>query len=160
MPGPFFRRIFSTIVCLWAAALVFAPTPASAKELPAPIRKEIETARAACEGPSRVEKKFVSVIDFNRDRRPDYLLNYEHMRCKSGAEFCGSGGCLTQLFVSRKDGGYVKALDKNLLRIRFTTVRGHPSVTLDLHGSECGKVGVAPCPQVLVWDGNALEKRR
>jgi hypothetical protein len=142
-------------------ALVFSLVQSAlAKQLPKPIRDEIQASRVACDGSLHSRPKFVSTMAFNRDRRPDYLLNYQHVRCGNSAEgFCGSGGCLHQLFVSQNDGSYAKVLDKNLLRIRFGTVGGRRSVTLDLHGSECGKVGVAECREVLVWDGNSLRKQ-
>jgi hypothetical protein len=64
------------------------------------------------------------------------------------------------VFASLPGGGYVKALDSNVRDIQFRKVRGRPAIVLDLHGSACGKVGVAPCPRTLVWDGKTFKRAR
>jgi hypothetical protein len=91
----------------------------------------------------------------------DYVLDYGQFECDgSSTYFCGTGGCLMQVFVSLPNGSYVKVLDENVRDLKFRRVRGRPAMVLDLHGSACGKVGAAPCPRTLLWDGRTFKRAK
>jgi hypothetical protein len=146
-----------------AAALVLASAlcaQAQQAALPKEVQAAIEASKKDCGEPVRLGPKFVTSKDVNADGTPDYILDYENFQCGQMVTFfCGSGGCLTQVFVSLPDGGYVKAWDDNVREIRFKTLKGKPAMILDLHGSACGKVGAAPCPKTLYWNGNTFAVR-
>jgi hypothetical protein len=101
---------------------------------------------------------FQEARDVNGDGRRDFILDYGKAQC-AGSEgfYCGSAGCVTQVFVSLADGSYVKVLDENVRRLRFARVKGRPAMLLDLHGSACGKAGAAPCAFTLFWNGSAFK---
>lgn len=156
MPISLLQSIVAALVasaCLGSAA--------SAEPLPAPVRKAIDAASANCR-PQKVtlEKGFVTTRDVNGDGIPDYVVNYESFRCGDSFTFyCGSAGCLTQVFAST-GGTYVKVLDENVEKIAFETVRGRPAILLGLHGSACGRPGVEPCGTTLVWNGTRFRSVR
>ena len=129
--------------------------------LPKDVQAAIDEAKKDCGERVSLKPKFVTTRDVNGDGKPDYVLDYGHFQCGDMVTFfCGSGGCLTQVFASLPDGSYVKAWDDNVRAMRFAKVKGKPGMILDLHGSACNKVGAAPCPKTLVWDGRTFSSAR
>jgi hypothetical protein len=117
----------------------------------------MEAARKECSEPSKFGKGFVARRDINRDGVADFVLDYGRFECGgSSTFFCGTGGCLTQVFASLPNGGYAKVLGENVRQIAFRVVRGRPAMVLDLHGSACGKIGAEPCPRTLFWNGRSF----
>ena len=156
MPIPFLHSIVPAL-----AAAVLLGSAASAGPLPAPVRTAIDSATANCR-PQKVtlEKGFVTTRDVNGDGIPDYIVNYESFRCgESFTFYCGSAGCLTQVFAST-GGRFVKVLDENVLKIEFKNVKGRPAMLLDLHGSACGKAGMEACGTTRYWNGSKFTATR
>lgn len=133
----------------------------SAPDLPREVASAIAESREACKpATAQLEPKFLTRRDVNRDGVPDYILDYRHFVCAgSRTFFCGSGGCTMQVLVSGA-GGFTTALDQNVRKLAFGSVRGRPAILLELHGSECGKVGYAPCKRTLIWDGTKFVSGR
>ena len=151
-------RLFALIV-----GLVLLPAAAFAQpaDLPKEVQAAIEENKKACGDTVKLKPAFVAEKDVNGDGVKDYVLDYGEFECEGSASFfCGTGGCLTQVFASLPGGGYVKALDENVRQIKFRKVRGRPAIVLDLHGSACGKVGAAACPRTLVWDGKTFKRAK
>lgn len=142
--------------------LCFASVAAWAQSnLPAPVTAAIEDARKAC-APDKAELKegFSARKDVNGDGVDDYILNYDKYVCgDSSTYFCGTAGCLVQVFASLRDGSYAKVLDENVRQLAFKTIKGRPAMILDLHGSACGRVGAAPCRKTLYWNGRKFTAR-
>jgi hypothetical protein len=142
-----------------AAVAVLIALPAQAQQAPLPkgAQAAIDEAKKDCGERVRLKPTFVTSRDVNGDGKPDYILDYEHFQCGDMVTFfCGSAGCLTQVFASLPDGSYVKAWDENVRAMRFAKVKGRPAMILDLHGSACNKVGSAPCPKTLFWNGKTF----
>ena len=127
---------------------------ALAQSAPEPIRKAMQEARESCKpDKASLGKGFLTTKDVNGDRVPDYVLNYEFLKCgDSSSLFCGSSGCLTQVFASR-DGGFVKVLDENVQDLVFKTIKGRPAMQMGLHGTSCGRGGAEACGATLYWNG-------
>jgi hypothetical protein len=137
--------------------MIFALAPmvvAHAQMLPAIVQDEIYESRKNCEPDhAKMDSDFIVERDINGDGRKDYILHYSKFQCGDNSTFyCGTAGCLTQVFASRQDGTYVKALDQNVRGIRFGRVKGRPAMRLELHGSACGKEGAAKCSSTLFWN--------
>lgn len=151
-------------VLVLAAALVLLPAAAQAqsfRNLPANVQAAIQENVKSCDGKTTFKDGFVSEKDVNGDSVVDYVLDYGHFVCDGNeGYFCGTGGCLTQVFASLRGGGYLKALDENVRDLKFRLVKGRPAMVLDLHGSACGKVGAAPCPKTLMWNGTKFVPAR
>src|SRR5262249_31530252 len=138
-----------------ACALVAAITARAEPVLPQAVQQAIAEARKDCE-PERatLQAGFLAVQDVNGDGRNDYVLDYGRFQCGDHTTgYCGTGGCLAQVFASRPDGSYAKVLDENVRALKFARVGGRPAMLLELHGSACGKSGVARCSATRVWDG-------
>lgn len=154
------RVMRSGIAAMLVLACAFA-AQAQQAPLPKDVQAAIEESRKDCGAPVRLRAKFVTSRDVNGDGKPDYILDYDKFECSgTPTAFCGSAGCLTQVFASLPDGSYVKAWDENVRAIRFAKVRGRPAMIVDLHGSACGKVGAAPCARTLTWDGKTFSGGR
>jgi hypothetical protein len=123
--------------------------------LPKPIAEAIDRNNKECtEGKPAFRQGFLSTRDINGDRKPDYVLNYEHYRCgEIETLFCGTGGCQTEVFASDGEGGYVHVWDKLAQRIQFRTVNKRPAMIIDLHGSRCGRNNSERCAMTLYWNG-------
>jgi hypothetical protein len=128
---------------------------------PAAVQHEIADSAKACGGRFESESGFVSRPDLNADGRRDYVLDYSHAQCSDLASaFCGTGGCLTQIFVSRADGTYVKALDRNVHQITFSAIGRTFRATAFVHGSLCDLPGFKTCREDLQWNGARLKRIR
>jgi hypothetical protein len=139
-------------------ALLVTPPGAwaqSLQSLPSPVQAAVRESREAC-APEKATlgKGFVQRRDVNGDGAEDYVLDYAAFDCGgSSTYFCGSSGCLTQVFASLKGGRYAKVLDENVQGIQFKRIKGRAALLIGLHGSGCGKVGAAPCNMTLYWNG-------
>ncbi len=143
--------LFITILCgLRATALAHVDAA-----LPSIVQAEIKSSQSSCAPEHSVLMPgFVAERDINGDGVEDYILDYGKFECGGNSGFfCGTAGCLVQVFASLPGGKYVKALDENVRSMKFGAIKGRPAIILDLHGSACGKVGAAPCPKILVWNG-------
>ncbi len=89
-------------------------------------------------------------IDINGDRLPDWRVDYE--KAENASLFCGTGGCLQQLYLARPDGGFDLVLNTNLRLFRMSKVRGEHVLDLDFHGSTCGEAGFVECPRSYGWN--------
>lgn len=151
-------------VLVLVAGLFLLPAAALAQSfqnLPANAQAAIQENVKSCDGKTTFKDGFVSEKDVNGDGVVDYVLDYGNFVCDGNeGYFCGTGGCLTQVFASVRGGGYVKALDENVRDLKFRRVKGRPAMVLDLHGSACGKVGAAPCPKTLLWNGTKFVPAR
>lgn len=148
------------LISVIAAALVVLPVHAQQAPLPREAQTAIDEARKDCGATAALKKGFVATRDVNGDGKPDVVLNYGKFECDGFATFfCGSAGCLAQVFASLPDGTYVKAWDENVRAMRFATVKGKPALIVDLHGSACNKAGAAPCTKTLLWNGKTFAGR-
>ena len=153
----FARPVVKLRVALALAVLGFgAPAAAQSQApLPKPVQDAIDKSRAECQ-PEQFKPlaKFVVERDINGDGRKDYILGYGNSQCGDALSYyCGTGGCLTQVFASREDGTYGLVLDQNVRQLRFARAKGRPAMLLELHGSECGRAGVERCSATLYWNG-------
>jgi hypothetical protein len=130
------------------------------QSLPQEVRLAIQDSVKQCGAEVTLKWGFVVAEDVNGDGVDDYVLDYGKFVCGDiRSYFCGSGGCLTQVFVSIPNGKYVKVLDENVRDLRFAyDPEGRPEMLLDLHGSACGKVGAAPCSVTLLWNGHRFSE--
>jgi hypothetical protein len=142
-----------------AAIVLLLALPAHAQQAPLPkeVEAAIDEAKKDCGATVRLRPGFMASKDVNGDGKPDTILDYGKFECGGSITFyCGSAGCLTQVFASLPDGTYVKAWDENVRAMRFATVKRKPAMIVDLHGSACGKTGYLPCPKTLLWNGKSF----
>ena len=126
-----------------------------AASLPSLIQIEITKKKDECK-PDKVTLNdgFISKKDVNGDGIDDYVLDYGLFRCGEITNlYCGSAGCLNQVFVSTNS-TYTKAFDDNVQDLVFKKSKGRPAMYLGYHGSECGKRGSQPCGAILYWNGS------
>jgi hypothetical protein len=150
------RVILLLAVCM----LAIATSAQSEATLPKIVQDAIDSSRKDClPGEFKPLKAFLRQQDINGDGRPDFILNYGDAQCgdvPGAAYYCGTGGCLTQVFASRDDGTYVQVLDENVRRLRFARIKNRQVMLIDLHGSACGRSGAEPCAMTLYWNGSAF----
>ena len=151
------KIIAAFLIAVASIAPASAQPPKPQTPLPKIVQDAIIANQKACEDGQKVTLRpgFVTTKDINGDGKPDYILNYEHFQCGEFMSlFCGSGGCLTEIFATDHDGGFVTVWNENAHRIRFTTIKKRPAMTIDLHGSACGRSGADRCAMTLYWNGN------
>lgn len=90
-------------------------------------------------------------IDVNADGQTDWLVDF--YRGSHGlAGFCGTGGCLQEIYVSRPDGTHVLALSVQALGLSVRKRAGQmPQVALSVHGLKCAALGNSDCRIGLEW---------
>lgn len=121
---------------------------------PKEVLSAISEANQGCPEQSGLQSGFVTRRDINGDGIDDFILDYGRLQCGDRSrEYCGSAGCLTQVFASGPNGSYKKVLDENVQDIEFKVLRKRPAMLLFLHGSACGKIGSEPCHATLFWNG-------
>ena len=158
VPAAMVALISFAVANTGAASAQSLPTLQS---LPQEVRAAIQESVKQC-GAEKAAFKwgFIVAEDVNGDGVDDYVLDYGKFVCgNTQSYFCGSGGCLTQVFVSLPDGKYAEALDDIVRDLRFTRdAQGRPEMLLELHGSACGKIGAAPCSVTLLWNGHRFSE--
>jgi hypothetical protein len=83
----------------------------------------------------------------------DILLDYNNFTCSGVERYCGSGGCLVQIFVPGSRGGFKKIWEGLVRGVSFGREYGVPSMTIFLDGNACGLDGVQTCSETLYWSG-------
>jgi hypothetical protein len=127
-----------------------------AEDLPPAVQKAIAENKRVCKTVA-IEKGFITRKDINGDGRPDFVLDYESFICDGNPrEFCGSIGCLTQVFASLPNGAYAKVFDDNVRRIDFRDVKGRPAIVVGFAGFTCGKDPTEVCDVVKSWNGSSF----
>lgn len=89
-------------------------------------------------------------LDVDGDGRDDWRADYE--RAEWAAGWCGTGGCLQQLWVGAPGGRWVLAMDTNSGPIRTRVVDGEHRLEVSVHGSRCGGAGADDCRHGYAWD--------
>jgi hypothetical protein len=128
--------------------------------LPPDVRTALTEARSDCSEGVKLQKGFLKRRDINGDGNPDFIIDFSEYTCEGSAIYCGTAGCLTQIFASKPGGSYVKVLDENVQSVKFSKASGRPAMTLGLHGTACGKAGVEPCRATLYWNGERFSPAR
>ncbi len=142
------------------AALAAACSPAVAAQPPEAVRKPVEALYAERmqemvdpEQPDAfriaVPPGMYSRVDVNRDGVADWRVDFQ--RAQNPSLFCGTGGCLNQLYVSRPGGGYALALSRTVGGLRLGKANGERIIDIDFHGSVCGGAGADECQRRYVW---------
>ena len=140
-------------------AALGTPTWAQSEELPPEVRREITENGEACGSRKpQIDSGFLTSLDVNGDGIPDYVLNYENFRCGGVRSFCGSRGCLLQIFASTKDGKFEKVINEDVWRVDINRGKGRPSLILGLHGPACEQPREVRCKVTFVWSGTKFVK--
>jgi hypothetical protein len=131
-------------LALWVMiAPVFGQTPAKN------IQDEIHAKLSNCSDVS-VQNGFLKRGRLQNGNPSYWVVDYGHVVCDgSKLGFCGSAGCLAQIFVLRPAGYYEKVLDSNVRGLRIVRVDGRPAMSLELHGSACGLAGYDVCRKII-----------
>lgn len=143
-----------------AAALVSAGAVFAAGQVPDSVRhavqSEIDTAmapdpedHAATVPPHHASAKMFHRLDINNDGIADWRVDYND--APNGSYFCGTGGCLQQIYVSNRDGGYDLVVNTQVRAFKLKRSKGRTLLDVDFHGSVCGGFGVDACPRSYVW---------
>jgi hypothetical protein len=147
-----------------AALLLAGATSARAAEPPAVVADAIEDARKQClgdRGKPGPNNGMVSVADLDGDGREDWILDYAKFDCKGQAPlFCGSGGCLLQIFMWQRADEWKVVYDNNVRTWTRLQIDGKPGIRFSLHGSECNKAGAEKCEKTYVFARRGLKQKR
>jgi hypothetical protein len=144
----------SILAAILISSALSATQAKAAQPLPPEVQSSIDEAMKDCNEKVKFEKGFLTRRDINGDGIEDFILDYGHFACGASSNiYCGSAGCVTEVFASLSDGKFTKVLNDNVRGLTFKTVRGRPAMLLELHGSACGKAGSAPCSETLYWNG-------
>jgi hypothetical protein len=135
----------------WAQSLPTLQSPPD--QVQVAIEKEVKD----CESQKTAfDWGFISKRYMNENGQ-GYILDYGHFVCgDSETYYCGSGGCLVQMFAPLPNGKYIQVLDRNVRSFNFSEIKGQPAIVLQLHGSECGKAGAESCSATLIWNGRTF----
>ncbi len=142
---------------LTAIALVFAMLPlwetANAQSeisYPSAIRDDLENARKECadadDGKVTFEPGLVRKLDLTGNKRADYIVNFENLRCSTfESVYCGTGGCTLNIYVTTRDGALRRVFSGQVRTYGISKAAGAKTMTFDLHGGFCGKAGAYAC---------------
>jgi len=124
--------------------------------LPAEISDELIRANV-CDGLlSQIPNRAVKRIDLNDDGIDDLILDFGAFSCEGASFFCGTAGCLHEIWVSRGSkwfrvfSGNVRSIQRIDLSERF------PTVLVELGGLSCDRPNSDVCFGSLRWNGLKL----
>ncbi|MGH1415093.1 MAG: hypothetical protein ACRBB0_16510 [Pelagimonas sp.] len=128
---------------------------------PPPVQEPLALAKARVEkdcqtldGTVTVEDGAVIKEDFDHDGLVDEVIDYAQITCdKAASLFCGSAGCPMEFYRQQQDGGFVRIGGGHMYGYQVTV---KPVITLNLHGSACGKIGAAGCRKSFTVENNDL----
>lgn len=108
---------------------------------------------ADLDGTISIGEGFASRPDLDGDGRPDLAIDHGAVVCSSAAALvCGSAGCTNSLWLAR-DGGFSKLFEGNIYGV---TVMAPGRLSLQTHGSFCGRIGAEGCDMPYVIRGDRL----
>ncbi|EGF89933.1 hypothetical protein ABI_43570 [Asticcacaulis biprosthecium C19] len=97
-------------------------------------------------------------INVTPGKAPDWLINSEKTEYPAG--WCGTGGCLIEIWSPGEDGTYVRTFRNQVRFYKFRRIPGKDFswIETDFHGSACGLTGVEACPWGFEWRDDGLGK--
>jgi len=152
------------IVLGLAATLVLVGAVVAAPKVPDEVRLAVEARHDAAlqdmidpEFPDALKIATPSAmfhkIDINGDGVADWRADFS--KAQNASFFCGTGGCLQQIWVSRPGGGYRLAFENTVRELTLKRTAGERVLDVDFHGTTCGGFGVDPCPRRYGWSEDA-----
>lgn len=148
------RYLFVLLTMLMAAARADDAKPFDPSDYPPAVQKALRYAHEECESQGGGAVSFapgtVRKIDLTGDGRDDYIVDFRDTKCgEREGIYCGTGGCLLDILVTRPDGsvravfdGYVRSYSIVAPPMKRGAAR---TVRFDLHGSYCGGFGSQAC---------------
>ncbi|MGX4771705.1 hypothetical protein ACWAUC_18155 [Bradyrhizobium guangdongense] len=146
--------IFLLALLAIAAARADDVKPFNPADYPPGVQKALRYANEECGSQGGGEVAFapdtVRRVDLTGDGRDDYIVDFRDTKC-GGREgtYCGTGGCLLDILVTRPDGSVRPVFDGY---VRDYTILAAPvkrgaarTIRFDLHGSFCGGFGAQAC---------------
>ena len=133
-------------------------TAVKAQPVPAIVQTSVDGLTRECRnagGGPRAGAQPLTSVDLNGDGILDWVLDAGDLDCDNGTFFCGTGGCLTLIFVSH-GAGHTLVWEDNIHGWRATAIRGRPGIHFDLHGSACDRSGAEPCSQRYLFQDGRL----
>lgn len=154
--APALAQVQTDCAQAWSAAQA-APTPAPGSvTIPAELGARVSQ---GCGAPTPLPGEAVQAGDLDRDGTPDFVVNWDGIRCPGAyaRPFCGAANCSQMVFLSSRR--FLNPVD--FLGTSLTIVPHHSGVlALRLTGSFslCGAQG-ENCANPLVWDGASFVER-
>jgi hypothetical protein len=137
-------------LAVMAAAFLASAGPPRADPVASVVEAIVAESGENGEHPSARQVRLgLKPVDIDGDGRPDYLFSKEAL----GADWCGTGGCWTQIWLDRSPSHPLKIFDAQVREVRFRRAGAAPIVDFDLHGSVCHTFGAHACPASFRWDG-------
>ena len=148
------RYLILLFVLLAAAARADDAKPFNPADYPPAVQKALRDAHAECDAQGGGAVTFapdtVRRIDLTGDGRDDYIVDFRDTECgERESTYCGTGGCLLDILVTRPDGsvrsvfdGYVRSYSIVAPPMKRGAAR---TIRFDLHGSYCGGFGSQAC---------------
>lgn len=145
----------------WAVMLAFLAAPCFAQPPPVPseLRARVEAVvedyfaslpekrRTALGKLSTDEAAEFTPFDINADGIADWRIEY------SLVAMCGTGGCASEIHVSRPGGGFDMVLRRQFLTMKLQHDRnGAALLRLSVHGGNCTGHGQTECALGFRWD--------
>jgi hypothetical protein len=112
--------------------------------------------RDAGGGRARFTASFLRRVNLSPDGVDDFIIDNAGIECPGALSyFCGTGGCGVEVHVSTPS-GHRRVFSDYARAIRLEQGEGRQLLVLDVHGTQCGQAGAAPCLRRYGWNGSAL----
>ena len=163
------RCLIVLLTMLTAAARADDAKPVYPADNPPAVQKALRYAHEECESQGGGAVSFapdtVRKIDLTGDGRDDYIVDFRDTKCgERESIYCGTGGCLLDILVTRPDGsvravfdGYVRSYSIVAPPMKRGAAR---TIRFDLHGSYCGGFGAQACVKERAITARAFEFKK
>lgn len=131
------------------------PAPPPIEDPLAAAKKKVEDSCSGFQGSTvTLRDGAMREEDFDRDGLTDQIIDYSNIICdKVPTLLCGSAGCPMEFYRQQAEGGFVRVGGGHMYGYSVTV---QPVITLNLHGSACGKVGAAGCTKSFTIKDNKM----
>ena len=148
------RYLLVLLTMLTTAARADDAKPFDPADYPAAVQKALRYANEECDSQGGGAVTFapgtVRRVDLTGDGRDDYIVDFRDTKCGDReSTYCGTGGCLLDILVTRPDGSVRPVFDAY---VRSYSIVAPPmqrgaarTIRFDLHGSYCGGFGAQAC---------------
>jgi len=163
------RYLFVLLTMLTAVARADDAKPFDPADYAPAVQKALRYANEECESQGGGAVTFtpdtVRRIDLTGDGRDDYIVDFRDTKCgERESTYCGTGGCLLNILVTRPDGsvravfdGYVRGYSIVAPPMKRGAAR---TIRFDLHGSYCGGFGSQACVKEKTITATPFEFRK
>lgn len=132
--------------------------PANGMKVSDPLELNHQWLTEVCGQRPALPSESIATADFNGDNIDDPIITLVGFPCNGSAHggFCGSAGCVTQIWVSDSDGLWTLRFNSNVRGLELIAAENQDDLVTVNHGTFCGESGAFYCELRLTYSDDSF----